>query len=127
MFGAILAVLPRRIHGVTLGPPSDGAGQSRRGGLRVEAVMLVEPTYRGFRIEVVAVNIDRFWDAEITIRTALSQRTVCAGRLCCRKPTASSAEESGTASARQWIDKHGQWFTLNSSREAGHVETKPAS
>jgi hypothetical protein len=70
--------------------------------------MMVESDYRGYRIEVIAIDVEGAWDAEVNIRRALSKATACAGRLTCRKPTAQVAEERGAVCARQWIDRHGR-------------------
>lgn len=35
--------------------------------------MMIEPDYRGFRIEVNAREADRGWDADVRIRRTLSQ------------------------------------------------------
>jgi hypothetical protein len=67
--------------------------------------MSVESDYRGYRIEVVAFQVEGAWDAEVRIRRAPS-RTMCGGRLSCRQPTAQVAEERGAVCAREWIDRH---------------------
>jgi hypothetical protein len=67
---------------------------------------MVESDYRGYRIEVVAYQVEGVWDGDIRIRSAQSKATACAGLLSCRRPTAKVAEERGVACARQWIDRH---------------------
>ena len=69
--------------------------------------MIVESDYRGYRIEVIAVQIEGAWDTDVRIRQTSSRATTCAGRLTCRKPTAQVAEERGAVCAREWIDRRG--------------------
>jgi hypothetical protein len=70
--------------------------------------MIVESEYRGYRIEVVAFEVQGVWDADVRIRRTRSTAAVCAGRLTCQKPTAEGAEERGAVCARQWVDRHGR-------------------
>jgi len=70
--------------------------------------MIVESDYGGYRIEVIAVEIEGGWDADVRIRRPLSRATMCAGHLSCKKPNAVVAEASGAVCARQWIDRHGR-------------------
>jgi hypothetical protein len=70
--------------------------------------MITESDYRGYRIEVVAFQIEGTWDADVRIRCTPSKAMMCAGRLTCRKPTPEVAEQRGAACARNWIDRHGQ-------------------
>jgi hypothetical protein len=70
--------------------------------------MTIESDYRGYRIEVVAFQVEGAWDAEVKIHRAQAKATTCAGRLTCRKPIAQVAEERGAVCARQWIDRHGR-------------------
>ena len=70
--------------------------------------MIIESDYRGYRIEVIAFEIDDGWDADVRIRRRVSGTTLCAGHLNRRKPTAEVAEQSGAICARHWIDRHGR-------------------
>ena len=70
--------------------------------------MIVDSDYRGYRIEVVAFQSDGGWDADIRIRRTPFRKAACAGHLACRKPTATVAEQSGAACARQWVDRYTQ-------------------
>ena len=74
----------------------------------MEGLMMVESDYCGYRIEVVAFEIEGAWDAEVKIRRMLSKATACAGHLTCRKPTAKVAEQRGAVCAHEWIDRHGR-------------------
>jgi hypothetical protein len=69
--------------------------------------MLVEPDYKGFRIEVTAQHVDGAWDAEVRIRRMFSEDKPHVERVTCRKPTAKVAEERGVIYARRWVDRHG--------------------
>ena len=69
--------------------------------------MIVESDYRGYRIEVIAFEIEGGWDADIRIRRTPSRATMCAGHLTCGKPSAEVAEASGALCARRWVDRHG--------------------
>jgi len=71
-----------------------------------EGPMTIESDYRGYRIEVIAFEIEGGWDADVRIRRTTSKATTCAGHLSCRKPTAEVAEESGVVCARQWVNRH---------------------
>jgi hypothetical protein len=68
--------------------------------------MTIESDYRGYRIEVIAFEIEDGWDADVRIRRTTSKATTCAGHLNCSKPTAKVAEESGVVCARQWVNRH---------------------
>jgi hypothetical protein len=70
--------------------------------------MIIEPDYRGYRIEVIAFANKDGWDADVRIWRTPSRTTTCAGRLSSRKPSAEVAEKSGALCARQWIDRHGR-------------------
>ena len=70
--------------------------------------MLIDSDYRGYRIEVVAFEIEGAWDADVRIRLRRSEATACAGHLTCRQPTPVVAEENGAMYARRWIDRHGR-------------------
>jgi len=64
--------------------------------------MIVVPTYRGFRIEVNAVEADGRWDAEVRIRAVHAKprvRIVNCGEL-----TAEHAERAGEIWAKRWVD-----------------------
>ena len=74
----------------------------------VEALMIVERDYHGYRFEVVALHVKGAWDAEVRIRCTPPTTTACAGHLSCRAASAQIAEERGAMCARRWIDRHGQ-------------------
>jgi hypothetical protein len=74
----------------------------------MEGLMIVESDYRGYRIEVVALQVEGAWDADVRIRRTSSTAAACAGRLTCRKPMAQFAEERGAVCAHDWIDRHGR-------------------
>ena len=57
--------------------------------------MLVEPNYRGFRIEVTAQHVDGAWDVEVRVRRIVSEMKPNVEVVMCRKPTAKVAEQRG--------------------------------
>jgi hypothetical protein len=63
--------------------------------------MIVEPLYRGFRIEVYAERVDDRWDAVVRIRRVSAQVLTddkpYVERVTCRKLTAGLAETPGGA------------------------------
>jgi hypothetical protein len=67
--------------------------------------MMIEWDYRGYRIEVIAFEIEGGWDADVRIRRTPAAVTMRAGHLSRREPTAEVAEESGVLCARRWIDR----------------------
>ncbi len=67
--------------------------------------MIVEPTYKGYRIEVNAQHVDGAWDAEVRIRRLFSEEKPHVETITCRKPTAQVAEERGAVYARRWVDR----------------------
>jgi hypothetical protein len=68
--------------------------------------MIVESDYRGFRIEVVAVQVDGSWGAEVRIRHMPSEGRAHVGRLTCRDATAKVAEVRAARAARRWVDAY---------------------
>jgi hypothetical protein len=54
--------------------------------------MLVEPDYRGHRIEVNAVAEGKHWNADVIIRCTLSSDKPHSDRVTCYKLTAEHAE-----------------------------------
>lgn len=60
--------------------------------------MLVEPSYRGFRIEVHAELADGAWHAQVRIRRVLSEEKPHVETVTCRKATAQLAEERASIS-----------------------------
>jgi hypothetical protein len=77
--------------------------------------MIIDSNYRGYQIEVIVFENEDGWDADVEIRRRPSRTTMCVGRLSCRKPSATLAEESGALCARQWIDRHGRPGCLEES------------
>ena len=68
--------------------------------------MIVEPDYRGHRIEVTAQQVDGAWDAEVRIRRTFTEDKPHVVVVTCRKPTAKVAEERAVIYARRWVDRH---------------------
>jgi hypothetical protein len=68
--------------------------------------MVVVPDYRGFRIEIVAQEVDRTWNAGVRIRRMLSTMKPHAEQVTCRKSTAHEAEQAGELWGRRWVDRH---------------------
>jgi len=68
--------------------------------------VLIEPNYKGFRIEVHAEHADGAWNAEIRIRRTLSEMAPHVLVVTCRKPTAKVAEERAAVWGRRWVDRH---------------------
>jgi hypothetical protein len=56
--------------------------------------MLVEPDYKGFRIEVTAQHVDGAWDVEVRIRRIFTEDKPHVEVVTCRKPTAKVAEDA---------------------------------
>lgn len=69
--------------------------------------MIVEPTYKGHRIEVTAELIDGAWDAAVRIRRVLSDDKAHVEHVTCRKVSAQLAETRGAIYARRWVDLKG--------------------
>ncbi len=67
--------------------------------------MIVEPRYRGHRIEVNAERVDGLWDAVVRIRRVLSEDKPQVARVTCRKVTAGLAERGAANWARRWVDR----------------------
>jgi hypothetical protein len=67
--------------------------------------VLIDPGYKGFRIEVTAAAEGERWNADLTIRRTLSSDEPHHERVSCYKPTAEYAEWAGMLSARRWIDR----------------------
>lgn len=68
--------------------------------------MLIEPSYKGFRIEVNAVAEGERFNAEVRIRQHAVQAKPHFGHVSCFKLTAEHAERAGMLWARRWIDLH---------------------
>jgi N-formylglutamate amidohydrolase len=75
--------------------------------------MFVEPIYKGFRIQVEAVEVEGRWDATVNIHRVFSDEKPYIERVTCRKLTAELAERLAAIWARRWVD-------LN-RRDGGHV------
>ncbi len=69
--------------------------------------MLIEPSYRGFRIEVNAVAEGDRRNAEVRIRHHAVHAKPHFKLVSCYKLTAEQAERAGMLWARQWIDTKG--------------------
>jgi len=67
--------------------------------------VLIEPDYRGHRIEVYADGLQGEWDAVVRIRRTLTDTPPHVERVTCRKPTAEDAERWAMIWARRWIDQ----------------------
>ena len=67
--------------------------------------MLIEPGYRGFRIEVNAAADGERWNADVSISDTLSSDTPHHELVSCYKPTPEHAEWAGMLWARRWIDR----------------------
>jgi len=80
-------------------------GDGRSAGVR--RALLIEPDYRGHRIEVNAQHVDGAWNAEVRIRRILYDGKPHVEIVTCRKPTAKVAEERGLVYGHRWVDLHG--------------------
>jgi len=69
--------------------------------------MMVEPTYKGYRIEVYAEPVDGYWDAVVRIRRVLTDDKVHVEHVTCRKLSAELAETRAAIWAWRWIDLNG--------------------
>jgi len=77
--------------------------------------LLLEPDYRGFRIEVNAVAVDGRWNAEVRIRQHAVNAKPHVEIVTCYKLTAKHAEISADIWARRWIESR-----LNGGPEPAH-------
>jgi hypothetical protein len=66
--------------------------------------VIIEPNYRGHRIEVHAELVDGAWAAVVRIRLVLSEEKPHVERVTCRKMTAELAETRATIWAKRWVD-----------------------
>jgi hypothetical protein len=71
--------------------------------------MIVLMDYRGFDIDVRAVQVGSAWDAEIRIWRALSETRPHVEAITCRERTGRLAEERGAAYAERWVDRIVEW------------------
>jgi hypothetical protein len=69
--------------------------------------MIVEPVYKGHRIEVYAERVDGAWDATVRIRRVLTDDKPYVERVTCRKLSAELAETRAAIWARRWVDLNG--------------------
>jgi hypothetical protein len=69
--------------------------------------MRVELDYRGFRIEVTAIQDGRAWNAAVRIQRILSSSNPHVEVVPYRLPTADDAERRGGIYARRWVARHG--------------------
>jgi hypothetical protein len=67
--------------------------------------MVVVSDYRGYRLEIVAQEVDRAWNADVRIRRVLSEMKPHVQQVTCRKTTAIEAEQAGELWARRWVDR----------------------
>lgn len=68
--------------------------------------MVIVPDYRGFRLEIVAQEVDRTWNAGVRIRRTLSEMKPHVAQVTCRKATAIEAEQAGEIWAQRWVDRN---------------------
>lgn len=68
--------------------------------------MRAEPNYRGFEIEVTAVQDERGWNARVLIRPTTPPGEPHVEVVQYRLPTADDAERRGGIYARRWVDRH---------------------
>jgi hypothetical protein len=68
--------------------------------------VIVEPDYRGHRIEVIAQHVNNAWNAEVRIRRMLTEGKPHVEVMTCRKATAAVAEQRGVIYARRRVDRH---------------------
>jgi len=66
--------------------------------------VLIEPNYRGHRIEVNAVAEGDRWNAEVRIRQHAIRAKPNVHTVACFKVTAKHAEASAAIWAKRWID-----------------------
>lgn len=69
--------------------------------------MIVEPIYKGHRIEVYAERVDGAWDATVRIRRVLTDDKPYVKRVTCRELSAELAETRAAIWARRWVDLYG--------------------
>jgi hypothetical protein len=70
--------------------------------------MLIEPDYRGHRIEVFAIEVaGGRWNATLRVRRLFTEEPPHVETVMCRKPTASLAETRAMVLARRWVDLRG--------------------
>ena len=77
--------------------------------------MIVEPTHKGFRIEVNAIPVDGRFNAEVRLLKLFSQDKPCVETVTCLKLGAEHAERAGYIWARRWID-----VQVNDGPESAH-------
>ena len=70
--------------------------------------MLIEPAYKGYRIQVDAELVNGAWDATVRIRRILSEDKPHVDRVTCRKVTPELAETRAAIWARRWVDLHAE-------------------
>jgi hypothetical protein len=69
--------------------------------------ILIEPDYRGSRIQARAELVDGAWDATVQIRRVISEDRPHVERVTCRKMTAEAAVTEGAMWGRRWVDLNG--------------------
>jgi len=66
--------------------------------------MIIVPTYRGYRIEINAVEADGRWNAEARIRAHAAYAKPHVRIVSCYELTAEHAERAGEIWAKRWVD-----------------------
>ena len=69
--------------------------------------MIVEPVYKGHRIEAYAERVDGAWDAIVRIRRVLTDDRPNVERVTYRKLSAELAETRAAIWARRWVELNG--------------------
>jgi hypothetical protein len=69
--------------------------------------VIVEPSYRGYRIEVNAIAVDGRFNAEVRLLRLFSRDKPHVETVTCLKLGAEHAERAGYFWARRWVDVHG--------------------
>jgi hypothetical protein len=67
------------------------------------STVIVLPSYRGFRIEVIAVEVNNRWDVDVRIRRLFSNE-MHIEIVMCGELTPELAERAGKVWAKRWVD-----------------------
>jgi hypothetical protein len=65
--------------------------------------MFVEPIYKGFRIQVEAVEVDDRWDATVNIHRVFSDEKAHVEQVTCRSPLNSPSAWQRSGRGAGWI------------------------
>jgi hypothetical protein len=68
--------------------------------------VLIEPDYKGYRIEANAVSDGDRWNCDVIVRRTLSQDKPHREGVTCFEVTPALAEQAGALWPRRWIDLH---------------------